>query len=386
MKSFELRAPPAPTHDLPGLPSLDQRGACRARATTSAPAVGLLERAAAAVLLLLAAPLLGLLSLWVVVVDGQPALYRGVRLGRRRKAFRMYKIRTLQRGAEERTAERLLRASDQLEIPGGRWMRECRLDELPQLWNVVRGEMRFVGPRPERPQVYRALCRGLEHYARRFDVPPGMFGPSQLFTPHSAPKRIRAWLDNRSALRRRTARSLAALTIVTLFAVGAKLAERIREQVVAARRCRLAGRPRDERRLRRVAPCAALARVESADGRTLAVARVQDMNERRLRLQGGRTLPAGTELRLRIEVRFAGRGGRNAVRRARCRATVALRRGHAIVLEYAPETPRSLYVLHQYFLRDAFVPPRRRPLAPLPAGTRARRTAAPANATLARAH
>ncbi|MDA0655343.1 MAG: sugar transferase, partial [Proteobacteria bacterium] len=96
----------------------------------------------------------------------------------------------------------LLSSSDRLETRTGKLLRETRLDELPQLINVVLGDMSLVGPRPERRAVYESQCKHIPGYDNRFAVKPGIIGYSQLFTPHSAPKRARSLLDNYYVRRR----------------------------------------------------------------------------------------------------------------------------------------------------------------------------------------
>ncbi|MGH7151895.1 MAG: sugar transferase, partial [Planctomycetota bacterium] len=101
------------------------------------PSLG--ERTLAAFLLLLCVPVLALVMLAVLVSDGRPVLYRSRRLGRWKRPFDMFKIRTLRRGAHLLTGARLLKKTDGLAIRGGHFLRDTRLDELPQLWNIVRG-------------------------------------------------------------------------------------------------------------------------------------------------------------------------------------------------------------------------------------------------------
>jgi hypothetical protein len=82
------------------------------------------------------------------------------------------------------------------ELKLGKFLRDSRLDELPQLWNVIRGEMTLVGPRPLRPVVYEKLCREMSNCDYRFQVKPGLTGYAQFLTPSHTPKRIRFAIDN----------------------------------------------------------------------------------------------------------------------------------------------------------------------------------------------
>jgi len=159
--------------------------------------VGLCSRLMAAVLLLAATPVLaGLYMLHKVLDrDGGPFLYKGARLGLGKRVFHIYKIRTLVVNAEAHLQGRLHKDGENMETPMGGFLRKTRLDELPQLWNVLRGDMAFVGPRPERQCVYESFCRDIPGYDARFAVKPGVTGLSQFLTPHGTSKRLRARID-----------------------------------------------------------------------------------------------------------------------------------------------------------------------------------------------
>src|SRR3954463_6319244 len=106
---------------------------------------------------LIALPFAVVIALVVLVTSGRPVLYRGERVGRRGHFFQMLKFRTMRPGAEERIGqylgERLIEANaDELTRIGG-WLKRSQLDEIPQLWNVLRGDMSFVGPRPHPPRL-----------------------------------------------------------------------------------------------------------------------------------------------------------------------------------------------------------------------------------------
>lgn len=128
--------------------------------------------------------------------------YQGERLGRNKDPFQMYKIRTLKIFAESQFSQNILTPGSGMELKGGKFLRSTRLDELPQIFNIFKGEMRFIGPRPLRPAIYEANCQSIPGYDLRFRVKPGLFGYSQILTPHTAPKRIRAFIDNRFIIRK----------------------------------------------------------------------------------------------------------------------------------------------------------------------------------------
>jgi lipopolysaccharide/colanic/teichoic acid biosynthesis glycosyltransferase len=96
------------------------------------------------------------------------------------RPFTIYKFRTMTVGAERAGEAVWARANDQRVTPVGGFLRSCRLDELPQLLNVLRGEMNIVGPRPERPQLFAELRQQIPHYALRQRVPPGITGHAQV--------------------------------------------------------------------------------------------------------------------------------------------------------------------------------------------------------------
>jgi lipopolysaccharide/colanic/teichoic acid biosynthesis glycosyltransferase len=120
----------------------------------------------------------------VRATSGPPVLYRGERVGRRGRFVMMLKFRTLQPGAEERIGqylgEELMRRTDAELTRIGRWLKASQLDEIPQLWNVLRGDMSFVGPRPIRPRFFAELAHDLPAYWQRLVVPPGLTGFAQV--------------------------------------------------------------------------------------------------------------------------------------------------------------------------------------------------------------
>jgi lipopolysaccharide/colanic/teichoic acid biosynthesis glycosyltransferase len=136
------------------------------------------------VFLLASAPLTALIALAVVATSGLPLFYRGERVGRGGRVFTMLKFRTLRRGAEQRLGPYLgpeLVARTRAETTAiGRWLRATQLDEIPQFWNVLRGDMSFVGPRPIRPRFFEELATELPAYWQRLVVRPGLTGFAQV--------------------------------------------------------------------------------------------------------------------------------------------------------------------------------------------------------------
>jgi lipopolysaccharide/colanic/teichoic acid biosynthesis glycosyltransferase len=142
-----------------------------------------LDVAIAGFALLVLAPVLALCAL-AVLTTGRPILYRGRRVGLAGSIFTMYKFRTLSADAETRLGPYLgqtltqLTAGEQTRV--GRVLRATKLDELPQLWNVVCGDMSIVGPRPIRPTFFEELSTEIPAYWQRLVVRPGLTGFAQL--------------------------------------------------------------------------------------------------------------------------------------------------------------------------------------------------------------
>ncbi len=123
---------------------------------------------------------LGLASVYQLLAAGRPLLFRQTRVGVGGRTFRMVKFRTMVERAEEDGAPQLATHDDPRIIPACRWVRATRLDELPQMWNVLKGEMSLVGPRPERPELTAEFERQIPGYRRRYEIPPGLTGLAQI--------------------------------------------------------------------------------------------------------------------------------------------------------------------------------------------------------------
>ena len=126
-------------------------------------------------------PLVGLIAAYQRVVAGRPLLFRQLRVGQGGRTFQLVKFRTMRPDAEaDGAGARLAEEDDPRIIPACRWVRAMRMDELPQLWNVLKGEMSLVGPRPERPELTAGFEAQIPGYARRHEVPPGLTGLAQI--------------------------------------------------------------------------------------------------------------------------------------------------------------------------------------------------------------
>ena len=147
-----------------------------AAANRSAPK-RMLDLGGAAIGLTIGLPILAAIALGVRWTGGAPALHAQQRIGRGGRLFWLYKFRTLPLEASSRSATQW---TARAEHPLLRWLRRTGLDELPQLWNVLKGEMSLVGPRPERPFFVDKFVRRMPHYRLRLEGAPGLTGWAQI--------------------------------------------------------------------------------------------------------------------------------------------------------------------------------------------------------------
>ncbi len=153
------------------------------------PLKRLLDLTAGAVLMIAALPMLASCALAVRLTSPGPVLYTQVRIGRGQRPFTLFKLRTMRADAEADSGEVLAQHGDPRLTPCGAVLRRFRLDEIPQLWNVLAGSMSLVGPRPERPGFVQRYCREIPGYAERFSLAPGLTGLAQVNGEyHSSPQ------------------------------------------------------------------------------------------------------------------------------------------------------------------------------------------------------
>ena len=172
--------------------------AAAAPTAVDSPARAWVNIALATIALVVLSPLMLLIAIVVKLTSRGPAFYTQTRVGldrrhpgigaenRRRaldlggKPFTIYKFRTMYAGAERQTGAVWATKDDARVTPVGRFLREYRLDELPQLFNVLKGEMNIVGPRPERPTIFAELTQNISEYPLRQRAKPGITGLAQI--------------------------------------------------------------------------------------------------------------------------------------------------------------------------------------------------------------
>ena len=336
----------------------------------------LLQSTGALVFIVLALPAFVALGIVVWLADGRPVIYAGERLGRFKRVFTMFKFRSLVQDAEARVGGDIMnkRMADnlQLEHRYGRFLRDTRLDELPQLFNVLRGDMDFVGPRPIRRKVYEKHGQQVKDFDVRFLVRPGLLGPSQVFTAHAAPPRLRSLIDNRFVRRKQSAWADVGFVLFVFTVLGRNLLLQVmRYGLQFYCTSRATGKPHERRRSNRIQQEGVNAQICSRlapDFRTFishdeesweGPYRVIDMSNEAMLIES--EIPVVSDsLDMRLEKNVARRG--HAPKRRVCyvRGHLKFRKElpdsnekYYYVVDYESISPLNHYKLHQYFLEES---------------------------------
>jgi lipopolysaccharide/colanic/teichoic acid biosynthesis glycosyltransferase len=156
------------------------------------------------ILIVLTSPFMLLTAILVKAYDGGPVLYKQVRVTRGGKQFKIVKFRSMRVDAEK-DGVRLYYIGDKRVTPIGKFIRKVRLDELPQLFNILAGDMSFIGPRPERPEIIEKYQAQMPEFAYRLKVKAGLAGFAQVYgkyntTPYDKLKLDLIYIENYSVL------------------------------------------------------------------------------------------------------------------------------------------------------------------------------------------
>ncbi len=324
----------------------------RRLARASATAIGFVPRSRAfhraynfsiaLVLILLVLPVLVVIGTLLLVTQGRPIFYTGSRIGEGGGRFEIIKFRTLDsKKAKELTSDRVLASGTGIETPVGLFLRETRLDELPQLFNVLIGDMNLCGPRPVRPEIAALHGADIPGYDVRFRVKPGLVGPTQALLNHGTSKTIRSRLNNHFC---RTPLSyFAELTLIATVAacVLARTVSQLRRQLTPAALRKPSGvvtQANGTSRLRFVGACGAEFPVRWIDGEYIEF---DDVNASKVPSAGRLilALPGGISRSARISLHHT---PRSAAHR----------------LGYRSENDFGAHILSRYFFQKVVVPHR----------------------------
>ena len=154
-----------------------------------------IDIAGSLILIVLVSPIMLLVSIAIKVQDGGDVFYKQVRLTKDGKEFKIIKFRSMVMNAEKNTGVVLAKENDDRITPVGKFIRKTRFDELPQLVNILNGDMSFVGPRPERPEIYDDICKTMPEFRYRLVVKAGLTGYAQVYGKYNTSLRDKLLLD-----------------------------------------------------------------------------------------------------------------------------------------------------------------------------------------------
>jgi exopolysaccharide biosynthesis polyprenyl glycosylphosphotransferase len=154
-------------------------------------------------LIVITSPIMLITAIIIKLYDGGPVLYKQVRCTKDQKEFKIMKFRSMRVDAEKDGVARLAQKNDSRITPIGKFIRACRIDELPQLFNILVGDMAFIGPRPERPEIIKQYLEEMPEFAFRMKVKAGLAGYAQVYgkyntTPYDKLKLDLTYIENYS--------------------------------------------------------------------------------------------------------------------------------------------------------------------------------------------
>lgn len=147
------------------------------------------------ILIILTSPIMLFTAIAIKLEDGGDVLYKQVRLTENEKRFKIYKFRSMIMNAEKKTGAVLAKQNDNRITKVGNFIRKTRFDELPQLINILNGDMSFVGPRPERPEIFEEICKTMPEFKYRLVVKAGLTGYAQIYGKYNTSLRDKLLLD-----------------------------------------------------------------------------------------------------------------------------------------------------------------------------------------------
>lgn len=163
----------------------------------------MIDLVCALILAVVTSPIMLVTAILVKAYDGGPVLYKQVRVTKDNKEFRIMKFRSMRVDAEKDGVARLASKNDSRITPIGKFIRKVRIDELPQLFNIIKGDMSFIGPRPERPEIIKQYLEEMPEFAFRTKVKAGLAGYAQVYgkyntTPYDKLKLDLTYIENYS--------------------------------------------------------------------------------------------------------------------------------------------------------------------------------------------
>lgn len=315
------------------------------------------------ILIACALPVLIIVSLLLICSSGFPVFYRGQRLGKDRQPFNIYKFRTLKVEAEALTRAQVLPDNSMMETRFGALLRDSRMDEIPQLFNILKGDMNLFGPRPVRPEIANMNALQVPNYDLRFTVKPGLIGHTQMFLPHGAPKRMRAYY-NAILIKRPVCiwKEMVTIVLVTAVMFG-KIFSHAKRRLVRNRTTKRQG---DTFETHGSHVKNALVYVAGKNGTPKVCGQLLDIDSKSFTIRTNERFNNGEDVFvLRIQTPVLGKS-----KQAFCTGVVVTTptnncgsenghgshcNGHQVQINYIPKSPLNAHMIAKYFMQKSFI-------------------------------